>query len=78
MSKGDLVQRFGEDIGYLVLGSNMLKLDIFFLLVVSQKVVPHIYVFGFGVEHEIFGNTIRKKRHSRKVQTKISQSVSHS
>ena len=29
-SKGDLVQRFGEDIGYLVLGSNMLKLDIFF------------------------------------------------
>ena len=51
MSKGDLVQRFGEDIGYLVLGSNMLKLDIFFLLVVSQKVVPHIYIFSLWVEH---------------------------
>ena len=80
--KGGLIQRFGEDIGYLVLGSNMAKLDIPFFLVVSQKVVSHIYVFGFGVEHGVFGNTdgtrtITEMRHSRKGQTKISQSVSH-
>jgi len=81
-SKGGLIQRFGEDIGYLVLGSNMVKLDIPFFLVVFQKVVSHIYVFGFGVEHGVFGNTngtraTTKKRHSRKAQTKITQSISH-
>jgi len=34
-SKGGLIQRFGEDIGNLVLGSYMVKLDIPFFLVVS-------------------------------------------
>ena len=34
-SKGGLIQRFREDIAYLVLGSNMVKLDIAFFLVVS-------------------------------------------
>jgi hypothetical protein len=27
------------------------------LTIVSQEVVPHLYMFGSGVEHEIFGNT---------------------
>jgi hypothetical protein len=27
------------------------------LNIVSQKVVPHFYVFGSGVKHEVFGNT---------------------
>ena len=81
-SKGGLIQRFGKDIGYLVLGSNLAKLDIPFFLVVSQKVVSHIYVFGFGVEHRIFGNAdgtraVTKKSYSKKDQPKIVQSVSH-
>jgi hypothetical protein len=25
--------------------------------IISQKVVPHFYVFGSGVKHEVFGNT---------------------
>lgn len=81
-SKSGLIQRFGEDIGYLVLGSNIAKLDIPFLLVISQKVVSDINMFGFGVKYGIFGNTdgtcaITQKRHSRKAQTKITQGVSH-
>jgi hypothetical protein len=27
------------------------------LNIVSQEVVPHLYMFGSGVEHSIFGNT---------------------
>jgi hypothetical protein len=27
------------------------------LNIISQKVVPHLYVFGSGVKHLIFGNT---------------------
>ena len=41
-SKGGLIQRFREDIGYLVLGNNMVKLNIAFFLVVSQEMVPHV------------------------------------
>jgi hypothetical protein len=28
-----------------------------FLLVVSQKMIPHFYVLGFGMEHWVLGNT---------------------
>jgi hypothetical protein len=27
-----------------------------FLNVVSQKMIPHFYVFGFGMEHWVLGN----------------------
>jgi hypothetical protein len=27
-----------------------------FLNVVSQKMIPHFYVLGFGMEHSVFGN----------------------
>jgi hypothetical protein len=28
-----------------------------FLYVVSQKMIPHFYVFGFGMEHWVLYNT---------------------
>jgi hypothetical protein len=28
------------------------------LNIVSQEVVPHFYVFGSGVKHRVFGNTM--------------------
>ena len=53
--KGCLVKWFGENVCKLVLGGDMHKLNVAFLHIVSQKVVPHLYVFGFWVEHWIFG-----------------------
>jgi hypothetical protein len=28
-----------------------------FLNIVSQKIIPHFYVLGFGMEHWVLGNT---------------------
>jgi hypothetical protein len=33
------------------------KIYVSLLNIVSQEVVPHFYMFGSGVKHEIFGNT---------------------
>jgi hypothetical protein len=46
------------------------------LNIISQKVVPHFYVFGSGVKHGIFGNTngtraITHERHMGTLLTKI-------
>jgi hypothetical protein len=50
------------------------------LNIVSQEVVPHLYMFGFGVEHGIFGNTngtraITHERYMGRLHTKVTQRV---
>jgi hypothetical protein len=50
------------------------------LNIISQKVVPHFYMFGSGVKHGIFGNTngaraITHERHMGTLLTKITQRV---
>jgi hypothetical protein len=50
------------------------------LNIISQKVVPHFYVFGSGVKHGIFGNTngtraITHERYMGTLLTKITQRV---
>jgi hypothetical protein len=48
------------------------------LNIVSQRVVPHFYVFGSGLKHEIFGNTngtraITHERYMGTLLTKVTQ-----
>jgi hypothetical protein len=67
-----LVKRFGEDICKLVVGVNMNKVNVPFLIVVSQEVKANLYVLGFGVENVVFGYTygtgaIIEQRHSSKL-----------
>jgi hypothetical protein len=50
------------------------------LNIISQKVVPHFYIFGSGVKHGLFGNTngtraITQERHMGTLLTKITQRV---
>jgi hypothetical protein len=50
------------------------------LNIVSQKVVPHFYVFGSGVKHGVLGNTdgthaITHERHMGTLLTKVTQCV---
>jgi hypothetical protein len=50
------------------------------LNIVSQEVVPHFYVFGFGVKHGVFGNTnstraITHERYMGTLLTKVTQLV---
>jgi hypothetical protein len=50
------------------------------LNIISQKVVPHFYMFGSGVKHGIFGNTngtraITHERYMGTLLTKITQRV---
>jgi hypothetical protein len=50
------------------------------LSIISQKVVPHFYVFGSRVKHKIFGNTngthaITHERYLGTLLTKITQHV---
>jgi hypothetical protein len=50
------------------------------LNIISQKVVPHLYMFGSGVKHGIFGNTngtraITHERHMGIILTKVTQHV---
>jgi hypothetical protein len=50
------------------------------LSIVSQEVVPHLYVFGFGVKHRVFGNTngtraITHERYMGTLLTKVTQHV---
>ena len=78
--KGGLVKWFGEDIGKLVLGGDMGQLDVSFLNVISQEMVPHLYVFGFGVEHWVFGyaygtGAITQKWDVGEAQAKVSHGL---
>jgi hypothetical protein len=50
------------------------------LNIVSQEVVPHFYMFGFGVKHGVFGNTsgtraIIQERWIGTLLTKVTQRV---
>ena len=50
------------------------------LNIVSQEVVPHLYMFGSGVEHGVFGNTngtraITHERNMGTLLTKVTQRV---
>jgi hypothetical protein len=50
------------------------------LNIVSLEVVPHLYMFGSGVQHEIFGNTnstraITHERNMGTLLTKVTQRV---
>jgi hypothetical protein len=67
-----LVKGFGEDICELAVGVNMNKVNVPFLIVVSQEVKTDLYVLGFGVKNRIFGYTygtgaIIEQRHSPKL-----------
>jgi hypothetical protein len=67
-----LVKGFGEDIYELVVGVNMNKVNVPFLIVVLQEVKIDLYVLGFGVENKIFGYTygtgaVTEQRHSPKL-----------
>jgi hypothetical protein len=42
---------FGENIGELVMCAYMDQSYLPFLYVVSQKMIHHFYVLGFGMEH---------------------------
>jgi hypothetical protein len=50
------------------------------LNIVSQEVVPHFYVFCFGVKNGVFGNTngtraITHERYTGTLLTKVTQRV---
>jgi hypothetical protein len=50
------------------------------LNIVSQEVVPHLYMFGSGVTHRVFGNTngtraITHERYMGTLLTKVTQCV---
>jgi hypothetical protein len=67
-----LVKGFGEDICELVMGVNMNKVNVPFLIVVLQEVKTDLYVLGFGVGNGIFGYTygtgaVTEQRHSPKL-----------
>jgi hypothetical protein len=58
----------------------MNEVDVSLLNIISQKVVPHFYVFGYGVKHGIFGNTsgtcaITHEGFMGTLLTKVTQSV---
>jgi hypothetical protein len=50
-SKCSLVQRLGKDIGKLLFCRYMDEVYVSLLNIVSQEVVPHLYMLGSGVEH---------------------------
>jgi hypothetical protein len=67
-----LVKGFGEDIYELVVSVNMNKVNVPFLIVVSQEVKTNLYVLGYEVENGIFSYTygtgaITEQRHSPKL-----------
>jgi hypothetical protein len=52
-----LVKGFSEDVYELVVGVNMNKANVPFLIVVSQEGKTDLYALGFGVENGVFGYT---------------------
>ena len=79
-SKCSLVQRLCQDISELFLGWHMDEIYVSLLNIVSQEVVPHLYMLGSVVQHEVFGNTngTRAMTHERNMGTlltKVTQRV---
>jgi hypothetical protein len=53
---------------------------VYLLNIISQKVVPHFYMFGFGVKYRVFGYTngsraITNERYMGTLLTKVTQRV---
>ncbi len=72
--KSGLVQGLGENVCKLFGSVYIVQINVTLLIVISQKVVPHLYVFGLRVQNRVLGNTngssaITQQRDSRKVQT---------
>ena len=51
MGECGLVKWFGKNIGELILGRHMDKCDVSFLNIISQEMVSHFNMLGFGMEH---------------------------
>jgi hypothetical protein len=71
VSKLGLVKWFGEDICKLVLGINVVQINITCIIVVTQEVKADFYVLCFLVEDWVFGyaygtGAITKQKHSPK------------
>jgi hypothetical protein len=50
-------QGFCEDICKMSGGINMVKINVPFLIMISEKMKAEIDVIGLGMQHEILGNT---------------------
>jgi hypothetical protein len=79
-TKCSLVQRLGLDIGKLLFCWYMDEVYVSLLNIVSQEVVPHLYMIGFEVKHGVFGNTngthaITHERYMGTLLTKVTQRV---
>ena len=75
-----LVKWLGENISELILGRHMDKCDVSFLNIISQEVVSHFNMLGFGMEHWVFGNAygtgaITQKWNLGTLLTKVTQSI---
>jgi hypothetical protein len=78
--KSSLVERLCKDVCKLILGRDMAQHNGPFLHIVFQEMVPHFYVFGFGMKHWVFRyaygtGAITKKWDLGALHTKVSQSV---
>jgi hypothetical protein len=67
-----LVKEFGKDICKLVLGVNVAQVYITILIVITQEMKAHLYMFGFLVENGILSYTygtgaVTKQSHSPKL-----------
>jgi hypothetical protein len=49
-----LVERFCKDVCKLILGRDMAQYNGPFLHIVSQEMIPHLYVFSSGMKHWVF------------------------
>jgi hypothetical protein len=52
--KCSLVERLYKDVCKLILGRDMTQHNGPFIHIVSQEMIPHLYVFGSGVKHWVF------------------------
>jgi hypothetical protein len=82
MCKSGLIKGFCEDVCKLTVGINMVKINVPFIIMISNKMKADIDVLGLRMHHRIFGNSdgtraITMKRHMRKLQAKIPQSSRH-
>jgi hypothetical protein len=71
-----------EDICKLYVGINTVKINVPFLIMISEKMRANIDVLSLRMKHEIFGNAdgtrvIKKESHMRKLQAKIPQDSHH-
>jgi hypothetical protein len=57
LTKPFLIYRHGKDIGLLMIGANMANIDISLLPVISQKVMPDVYVLSVAVFNGIVCQT---------------------